>query len=173
MNMNTTLGVYLRDQHGVPASGYGTLISINAAMVVLLQFPITRRTEKNPPMLMMALGAFFVAAGLTLYGFVGTYPLFAVSMAILTIGEMITIPIANAVVAQFAPEEMRGRYNFIYGLSWGISFAIGPYLAGRLMDKYNPDLLWVACGVIGIFAVLGFLFLHQTTHTRPVTLAQE
>ncbi len=155
MNMNTTLGVYLRDEHGIPASGYGTIISINAAMVVLMQFPITRRAEKQPPMLMMALGAFFIAAGLALYGFVGTYAWFAVAIAILTIGEMITIPISNAVVANFAPQEMRGRYNFIYGLSWGISFGIGPYLAGRIMDNYDPNLLWYACGIVGLLSVAG------------------
>jgi MFS family permease len=173
MNMSTTLGVYLRDEHGIPAAGYGTIISINAAMVVLMQFPITRRAEKQPPMLMMALGAFFIAAGLVLYGFVGTFAWFAVAIAILTIGEMITIPISNAIVAHFAPEEMRGRYNFIYGLSWGISFGVGPYLAGRIMDNYNPDLLWYACGIVGMLAMLGFLVLHWTTHPKPVALSQE
>jgi MFS family permease len=173
MNMNTTLGVFLRDQHGLPESGYGWLISINAAMVVLLQFPITRRIEKNPPMLMMALGAFFIATGLLLYGFVGTFWLFVVAMAILTVGEMVTIPIANAVVAKFAPEEMRGRYNFVYGNSWGISFAVGPYLAGLVMDNYDPNLLWYACGIIGMMAVTGFLALHRTLHTDPILLTQE
>jgi MFS family permease len=173
MNMNTTLGVFLRDQHGVPESGYGWLISINAAMVVLFQFPITRRIEKNPPMLMMALGAFFISVGLLLYGFVSTFWLFAVAMAILTIGEMVTIPIANAVVADLSPEEMRGRYNFIYGNSWGISFAVGPYLAGLVMDHYNPNLLWYACGIIGMIAVFGFLALHRTLQTKPILLTQE
>jgi MFS family permease len=173
MNMNTTLGVFLRNQHGLPESGYGWLISINAAMVVLLQFPITRRIEKNPPMLMMALGTFFVASGLLLYGFVGTFFLFAVAMAILTVGEMVTIPIANAVVANFAPEEMRGRYNFVYGNSWGISFAVGPYLAGLIMDNYDPNLLWYACGIIGMIAVSGFLALHRSLHTEPILLTQE
>ena len=173
MNMNTTLGVYLRDQHGIPESGYGSLISINAAMVVLFQFPITHRIEKNPPMLMMALGAFFIAAGLTLYGFVETFWLFAVAIAILTIGEMVTIPIANAVVANFAPEEMRGRYNFIYGNSWGISFAVGPYLAGMIIDNYDPNLLWYACGIVGMVAMLGFIALHWTTQPKPIALSQE
>jgi MFS family permease len=173
MNMNTTLGVFLRDQHGIPESGYGWLISINAAMVVLLQFPITRRIEKSPPMLMMALGAFFIAIGLLLYGFVGRFWLFAVAIAILTIGEMVTIPIANAVVASFSPEEMRGRYNFVYGNSWGISFAIGPYLAGLVMDHYDPNLLWYACGIIGMVAVLGFLALHRTLQAKPILLTQE
>jgi len=173
MNMNTTLGVFLRDQHGVPESGYGWIISINAAMVVLFQFPITRRIEKKPPMLMMALGALFIAIGLLLYGFVGTYWLFAVAIAIVTIGEMITVPIANAVVAKFSPEEMRGRYNFIYGNSWGISFAVGPYLAGLVMDHYDPNLLWYACGIIGMIAVFGFLVLHRTLQTKPILLTQE
>ncbi|HMB22844.1 MAG: MDR family MFS transporter [Chloroflexota bacterium] len=173
MNMNTTLGVFLRDQYGVPASGYGWLISINAAMVVLLQFPITRRLEKNPPMLMMAFGAIFVAGGLLLYGFVSTYQLFIVAMAILTIGEMITVPVANALVASFSPEEMRGRYNFVYGLSWGISFAAGPYLAGLVMDNYNPNWLWYACGIIGTLAILGFAALHWNTHAKPILLTQE
>lgn len=112
------------------ASGYGTIIAINAAMVVLMQFLITRQAEKRPPMLMMALGAFFIAVGLALYGFVGTFLWFGIAIAILTIGEMIAVPISNAVVAHFAPEEMHGRYTFIYGLSWGISIAAGPYLAG-------------------------------------------
>jgi len=173
MNMNTTLGVFLRDQHGVPESGYGWLISINAAMVVLLQFPITRRIEKSPPMLMMAVGAFFVAFGLLLYGFVSTFWLFAVAMAILTVGEMVTVPVANAVVAKFSPEEMRGRYNFIYGNSWGISFAVGPYLAGLVMDNYDPNWLWYACGIIGMLAIIGFLALHGSTHTKPILLTQE
>ena len=173
MNMNTTLGVYLRDQHGVPESGYGWLISINAAMVVLLQFPITRRLEKNPPMLMMAFGAFFVAFGLFLYGFVGTFWLFAVAIAILTIGEMITVPVANALVASFSPEEMRGRYNFIYGNSWGVAFAVGPWLAGNILDNYNPNWLWYICGIIGMLAILGFLALHWNTHAKPILLTQE
>lgn len=173
VNMNTTLGVYLRDRHGIPESGYGTLISINAAMVVLLQFPITRRAEKNPPMLMMALGAFFIAAGMALYGFVGTFLWFAAAIAILTIGEMIAIPMSTAIVAGLSPENMRGRYNFIYGLSWGLAFGIGPYLAGRLMDNHDPALLWYVCGIVGLLAVLGFLAMHRTTQARPVTLPQE
>ena len=168
MNMNTTLGVYLRDEHGIPEIGYGSLISINAAMVVLMQFPITKSIERRPPMLMMALGTMFVAIGLGMYGFVSAYWLFIVAMAILTIGEMVTVPIANAVVASFAPEDMRGRYNFIYGNSWAISFAAGPYLAGQILDNYNPNLLWYYCLLIGAAAALIFIVLHFRVHPQPV-----
>ncbi|MFN2273343.1 MAG: MFS transporter, partial [Anaerolineales bacterium] len=43
MNMSTTLGVYLRDVHGLAESRYGWILSLNALLVVLFQFPITRR----------------------------------------------------------------------------------------------------------------------------------
>ncbi|MBI5953676.1 MAG: MFS transporter [Chloroflexi bacterium] len=161
MNMNTTLGVYLRNEHGVDPSRYGYLLSINALMVVVMQFPITRRITKYPPMLMMALGTFLYVIGFSMYGFVSTYAMFVTAMVILTIGEMVVSPVGQALVASFAPEEMRGRYMAVSGFSWGIPFAVGPYLAGLIIDGPSPYLLWYAAGFVGILSTLGFLALHR------------
>jgi MFS family permease len=161
MNMNTTLGVYLRDVHHVPLSGYGWIISLNAAMVVLFQFWITRRLEKQKPMLMMAAGTALYAIGFAMYGFVTTYVMFALAMVIITIGEMVVSPFSQALVAQFAPEEMRGRYMAVFGISWGAGFAIGPFLAGLVLDNLNPNWLWYACGVLGMISALGFAALNN------------
>ena len=175
MNMNTTLGVYLRDAHGVPESGYGYILSLNAAMVVLFQFGITRRIEKRPPLLMMAFGTALYAIGFAMYGFVSTYILFLLAMVVITVGEMIVAPVGQALVAKFAPDEMRGRYMAVFGYSWGISFAIGPYLAGMVLDNFDPRFLWYAAGIIGTLAVMGFLGLHRRVETdeesaQPATI---
>lgn len=169
MNMNTTLGVYLRNVHSIPESGYGWILSLNAAMVVLFQFPITRRLEKRPPMRMMAAGAALLALGFAMYGFFSAYIMFLTAMAVITIGEMIMIPVSNALVAQFAPQEMRGRYSFMYGISWGISFAAGPVLAGLILDNLNPNWLWYACGLLGMVATLGFFALDRRVHTADLS----
>jgi MFS family permease len=68
---------------------------------------------------------------------------------------------------------MRGRYNFVYGNSWGIAYAAGPYLAGLILDNYNPNWLWYACGMVGTIAVFGFLALHWSVRTKPVLITQE
>lgn len=164
MNMNSTLGVYLRDQHGLPEISYGWLISINAVMVVLLQFWVTRRLEKFRPLLMMAAGSLLYAIGFEMYGFVPTFALFVVAMIIITIGEMVVTPFQQSLVASFAPEHMRGRYMAVSGLTWSIAFTIGPYFAGLLLDSANPNLLWVFCGMIGLLATLGFLVLNKVSH---------
>ncbi|MBI5052613.1 MAG: MFS transporter, partial [Chloroflexi bacterium] len=168
MNMNTTLGVYLRDTHQVPESGYGFILSLNALMVVLFQFWTTRRIQKYPPMLMMALGSAFYAIGFAMYGFVSLYVLFLLAMVIITIGEMIVSPVSQALVARLAPEDMRGRYMAVSGFSWGIPFAVGPYLAGQIMDNADQRLLWYAAGIIGVMAVSGFLMLHRLTRAASV-----
>ncbi|MBI5351960.1 MAG: MFS transporter [Chloroflexi bacterium] len=161
MNMNTTLGVFLRNEYGTLESGYGLLLSINAAMVVLMQFPITRRIKKYPPMLLMAFGTFLYVIGFSMYGYVATYTMFVVAMVIITIGEMIVSPVAQALVATFAPEDMRGRYMAVSGVSWGLPFAVGPYLAGLIMDGPQPHLLWYAAGFIGLLSTFAFLALHR------------
>jgi len=81
-------------------------------------------------------------------------------MVIITIGEMIIAPIAQALVASFAPEHMRGRYMAIHSFAWIIPIAIGPLGTGFIMDHYDPRLVWFIAGGIGVLDVLAFLVLH-------------
>ncbi len=172
MNMNTTLGVFLRDSHGIPEIGYGYLISMNAIIVVFLQFWVARKLERFKPMLMMAVGSALYAIGFAMYGFISTYLMFAVAMVVITVGEMIVSPFQQALVASFAPEEMRGRYMAISGLTWGIAFAAGPYFAGWVMDNLNPNLLWVGCGALGTLATIGFVVLDKIHRSLAPVAAQ-
>ena len=173
--MNTSLGVFLRNEYGINESGYGLLLSINAAMVVLMQFPITRRITNFPPMLMMAAGTFLYVIGFSMYGFVTTYAMFVAAMVIITFGEMVVSPVAQALVASFAPEEMRGRYMAVSGFSWGIPFAVGPYLAGLIIDGPSPHMLWYAAGIVGTLSTVGFLVLYRvkTKQTQNLELMPE
>jgi MFS family permease len=171
MNMNSTLGVYLRDQHGLPEISYGALLSINATMVVFLQFWVTKRIEKYKPMLIMAAGSLLYAFGFAMYGFVSTFALFVTAMVIITIGEIVVSPMQQSLVAGFAPETMRGRYMAVSSLSWSISFTVGPYFAGLILDGSNPNLLWILCGFIGLLATLGFVTLNKS-HRSDARLPQ-
>ena len=81
-------------------------------------------------------------------------------MVIITVGEMIYAPKEQALVANFAPENMRGRYMAIRGFSWIIPTAIGPLGAELIMDNVDPRILWCVAGFIGMLSTLGFLYLH-------------
>jgi MFS family permease len=161
MQMNTTLPVYLRDVHQISERGYGILLSLNAGMVVLFQFFTTRKVDHRPPMLMMALGTAFYVVGFSMYGFTSVYPMFLLAMVIITIGEMIIAPVAQALVARMAPEDMRGRYMAIYGYTYTVASMTGPFIAGLVMDHFDPRILWYFAGIVGILAALIFLLLYR------------
>lgn len=166
LQLYSTLPVYLRDVHAVPARGYGLLMSANAATVVLLQFWVTRRTNRYPAMLMMALGTALYMLGFTAYGIATTYLLFMIAMLVITFGEMIVVPVSQALAARFAPEDMRGRYMAFFGLAWMIPSIFGAFAAGLIMDNYDPRWVWYVGGILSAIAVAGFLFLHARTQER-------
>ena len=159
--MYSTLSVFLRDVHGVPESGYGWLMTLNAGMVVLFQFMITRKISDKPPMLILALGSMLYVIGFGMYGFISTYVFFMLAMVIITIGEMVVIPVAQAYVGDAAPEDMRGRYSGVMGFSWMIPWMIGPLLAGLLIDNGYPNWVWYGSAILASISVAGFLWLRK------------
>jgi MFS family permease len=165
--MYGSLSVYLRDNHNINPSGYGFLMTTSAITVVIFQFWVSRIIKYRPPFLMMAVGTVFYMIGFALFGVVATYVLFALNIVIITIGEMIVVPMSQAIAANFAPETMRGRYMAIFGLSWAIPSTVGPGAAGYILDNYNPNLLWYIGGGLCALSVLAFYVLHLRLGTKP------
>jgi len=156
----STLGVYLRDNHGVSNQGFGYIISLNPAMVVLFQFSITRAVSRFRPFAVLAVGTLLYGIGFAMYGFVSGYALFLVAMATLTVGEMMTAPTAQSVAARYAPEDMRGRYMAVFGYARVLTSTVGPLFAGLLMDNGDPRWLWYACGLLGLIGAGAFMWLR-------------
>jgi MFS family permease len=150
----------------VSPQAYGVLLSLDAAVVVLFQFWVTRKIRPYAPMLMMMVGTLFYLVGFTMYGFVASYALFIVAILLITIGEMVVMPVSQALVARFAPPDMRGRYMAVFGLSWTIPSAIGPWAAGLILDNYDPNWVWYAAGIISAVAAAGFYLLHLRAKDR-------
>ena len=158
--MYNTLSVYLRDNHSIEPQGYGFLLTISGIIVILFQFKTTRVIKKYPTFIMMALGTFFYMIGFGMFGFVTVYWLFAAAIVVITIGEMVIMPTASALATNFAPEDMRGRYMAVFGLSWALPATVGPSAAGLILDNFNPNLLWYLGAGLCALSVLGFYVLH-------------
>ena len=138
-------------------------MSANAGVVVLLQFWVTARIKTRPPMLVLAVGSLFYLVGFVMYGFVGLYGLFLAAMMFITVGEMLVLPVAQALAAQFAPPEMRGRYMAFFGISWVVPTVIGrPSLASSWMA-----LLRSCCGMCAGSAALWQLAAFCTCTPAP------
>jgi MFS family permease len=166
VQMNTTMSVFLRDQHGIDANGYGLILALNATMVVFMQFWITRMIKGKPAMIIMTLGTLLYAVGFGMYGFGSTLLYFMFAMVVITVGEMLVAPVGSTLIARFSPEHMRGRYMAFFGFTWGIAFAIGPLVAGIVNDTIDPNWVWYGAFVIGMLSTMGYLTMHYADRKR-------
>jgi MFS family permease len=98
--------------------------------------------------------------GFTMFGVVNVYWLFVAAVVVITIGEMIVVPTSQTLAMGFAPEEKRGRYMGMFGVTWSIPATIGPGAAGLILDNLNPDLLWYIGGALCLVSVLAYYALH-------------
>jgi MFS family permease len=158
--MYNSLSVFLRDSHSINPQGYGFLMTTSAITVILFQFWVSRKIKHSPPFAIMALGTLFYMIGFSMFGFVAAYWLFMSAIVVITIGEMLIMPTSQTLAANFAPEEMRGRYMAIFGLTWLLPSTFAPMLAGIILDNYNPNLLWYIGGILCAVAALAFYSLH-------------
>jgi MFS family permease len=130
---------------------YGLMISLNGVLVVLCELPLTVITKRHPPRRMMALGFLLIGLGFASNVLVRTLPLLALTTILFTLGEMISMPVAAAYVADLAPAHQRGLYLGTYGLTWSLAFVCGPSL-GLLVFSASPVTLWLSCGILGLVA---------------------
>jgi MFS family permease len=137
--------------NGFSASTYGLVISFNGALVVLCELPLTTITKRYPSRRVIAIGFVLIGLGFASNLLVRTLPLLVLTTCLFTFGEMISLPVAGAYVADLAPENRRGLYMGTYGMVWAAAFVFGPSL-GTFLFAASRTTLWASCGVLGIAA---------------------
>ena len=157
------LAVYIKQNFGVSESAFSWIPSTNALMVVFLQVLITRLVQRRRGTQIMPLGALFYAAAMLIVGLSSQFWGFWLAMVVMTFGELITAPTATTFVANIAPPDQRGRYLGVFGLSWHVAVAIGPFAAGILSDLFGMRSPWFAAALIGLISAYVYFTLDRAT----------
>jgi hypothetical protein len=87
------------------------------------------------------------------------------STLVFAVGETLWAPIVPSLVNDLAPDRLRGRYNSMQSLVWGVSGALGPALTGLLLGA-GLVAGWVVL-VVGGCLVAAWLSLRLRSHLTP------
>jgi MFS family permease len=179
--VSSVLGAFVYDQanvtfplhvteSGLSNADYGLLISLNGLAIVLLELPFTSITQRFPAIPTLAVGSVLVGLGFALNAWAESLAALAFTVLIWTIGEIVYAPVASY-VADIAPVHLRGRYQGAFGLTWGISFMLGPLL-GAVFFAWNGDAFWLFCGVLGVLSAGLLLAGSRTPRSRTESPAE-
>ncbi|MHB8795230.1 MAG: MFS transporter [Candidatus Nanopelagicales bacterium] len=137
--------------------------AINTFTIVAMQLFTLRLIRGRSRSRLMALVAVIWGVSWLLVGMSGLLPvgaalgLILLSTLIFAIGETLWAPIAPSLLNDLAPDHLRGRYNSVQSLVWGVSGSIGPAVSGLLLGSGHVG-IWLAtilggCALAGVMAV--------------------
>ncbi len=162
----STVPLFLRSFYGMSERGIGLLLALNALLIVLTEMLLIRAVENRDRMRIVGLGAFLVCCGLAILPFGPGWMVAVLFMVVLTVGEMLSLPITNAIVAERAGTNSVGRYMGVYTLTFSTAFVIGPIAGTAVYQNLGPQYLWYGAGVVGIALALAFAALSRPLRTQ-------
>ncbi|MGD3107093.1 MDR family MFS transporter [Streptomyces sp. YGL11-2] len=152
---------------------YGLVSAVNGALVVVIQPPVTRVIERYDDSRLLAAGALLLGVGMGLSAFAHSAALFAVSIAVWTVGEAIAMPTGNAIASKLAPDHLQGRYQGLYGMAYALAVVVGPLGGGWMFGHYGGVPVWTGCVLVGTACAIGALAIGRGVRRRDVPGHQE
>ncbi|HMB25648.1 MAG TPA: MFS transporter, partial [Anaerolineales bacterium] len=142
--------------HGLGREQYGLAIAVNGFLIILVTIPVSNMARKWPRFETIAAAAVLLGLGFGSTALATNLPLFVLSVAIWTLGEIAATSVGPTIIADLSPVELRGLYQGIFGAAWGLAFFVGPILGGWVYENQGSDALWLGCLITGI--VIAFCY---------------
>ncbi|MEV6311631.1 MFS transporter [Streptomyces sp. NPDC051840] len=146
---------------GLSSSDFGTAIAVNGVLIVLLQIPVTRFIQHRDPRRLLILSSLVAGYGFGLTAFAGSVGVYALTVCVWTLAEIVNAPTQTGIVVQLSPAHGRGRYQGMYTMSWSVAALIAPLMSGFVIDHYGATWLWGTCAVLGTVTAFGYWLLMR------------
>jgi MFS family permease len=159
-NWGSTLSVFTVDRIGFSTEQYGLLLSVSAILIIIFQYPISRRIAWLGSRKALFLGSVLYGIGFLSISWVKSFIPAVGSIVILVIGEMLFVPTANSAIGKMSKPGDIGKNMGILGLCATIGNSFGPLLGGFFLDRFptRPFYVWGPVAIPAFLAAVGFLF---------------
>lgn len=148
----------------------GVVFGANTFLIVVLQPRMIDWVRGRSRSYMVALvGVAWAASWLVLGASTLFLPvlMLCLGQVVFAVGETLWAPVGPTLINAIAPDGLRGRYNAVMGLQWGISGVAGPAIAGSMLGHGLGTQWWI---LMALGALVG-AGLWASLHGRldPVT----
>ena len=155
---------------GLSPATFGWVLAANGLLIVAGQLFIPRLVQNRDRSHVLALGTLIIGLGFGLGALADTAWLWATTVLVWTLGEMLQSPSNAALVAALSPPTLRGRYQGFYSLSWSAATAIAPLLGGLTLEHAGDKALWLTCAAVGALIAIGQLLSGPPRERRAAAL---
>lgn len=164
------LPLYMKGHLGIGEMGFGLLSALNAALVVVLQYPFSILASRWRYGWSMALGSVLQGFGAFVFSLATDMGGLVVGMAVLSLGEVAFTAVSTAWLVERAPEQWRGIYAGLAAIAFGVGVGVGPLLGGWVQDSFGSWTLWTLCLAFSLAAAVALVLLPQQLRRNKIAL---
>ena len=179
--VQTTMPLYLKNFVRLSATNTGFsekiisgLFTWHIVFAAICQLPVAWLLNRFNRIAGLSMSLLLWGTAFTLVWWTGTISDNTLTWAVLTLGVMSLgmvsyTPVASALVADLAPESLRGVYLSINSQCWAIGYFIGPPLGGWALDHPEfTNYFWLLCAG-SVFIGLAILqYLRKLIKVRKI-----
>ncbi|MCM3783807.1 MFS transporter [Neobacillus mesonae] len=137
------------------AEWFTYMLSMNAVVVLIVQYPLVRWFKNFPPAVSLIVGNALVASSMLVFGIFDSRWAMLLGVVIFTIGEVLMFTLMDLLVDKIAKPELRGTYFGMIGFN-NMGNVLAPVIGGWLLTSFSaeqsffiflPLALMTACGI--------------------------
>lgn len=149
---------------GIPFRYYSILWTVNAGLILLIQFFIVRYGQyiKNHFM-PIYIGILMFAFSFVVLSVAKQYYLFVTAMVLLTIGEALAFPQVPVIVNRITPEGVKGKYLGLVNSFGSAGRAISPLFGGLMIEIFSYRTLFIVAVFFNLAILLVVWLARQKT----------
>ncbi len=153
--------LFLRDQYHFSSLQIGLVLGLNGLVIILTQMHYTYFLKRFNILRVIGWGGFIIGLGYLILPFYQGMSIALLSMLLITIGEMTSLPFLNNFVVKIAPREVQGKYLGLITSAFQLPLLFGPIIGTYIYANYGVNTLWYFSAVCGILILIGFEHLKN------------
>ena len=160
--------VFFKSEWHLSEQFIGGLMAMNGLIIVGTEMVIVSNLEgRKPPLFLIGTGIIIAAISYTILNLMPAAAWAAlISIILITIGEMLSMPFMNTFWISRSEESNRGEYAGLYTIAWSVAQIIGPIYGAFLIDYGGYSLFWWVITGICLLTAAGFFTINNLNKIR-------
>ena len=157
-----TVPLFYKDVIHLSQTEIGLLMGFSGILIVVFEMLLIHTTEKRFTVTqLLVFGSFITSISFVLFTVNHTLGMLYFAIGLMSIGEMLVLPLMSTVTAFRAQKNNRGAYMGLNGISTAIAFIVSPFLGTHVATTYGFDTLWLITAVLLVAVAIGYYFFTK------------
>ncbi len=154
--------VFFKSEWHLSEQFIGGLMALNGILIVSTEMVLVHNIEgRRNPLYFISLGIFIAALSYVALNILPPLAWAAVlSVILITVGEMLSMPFMNAFWISRSNENNRGEYSGLYTIAWSTAQIIGPIYGAIIIGYGGFTMLWWFLTILCMCSAAGFMVIN-------------